>query len=90
MRAKHDGGPAFPRPLPNVEAPPAEAAAIIERHAGMSLRDWFTGQALSGWLSTWAGCSAAFPHGENAVRIARDCYDMADAMLAERQKGGAS
>lgn len=46
---------------------------------GMSLRDWFAGQALVGILaaesaSTWE-------------RDAQNAYKAADAMLAEREKG---
>lgn len=47
----------------------------------MSLRDWFAGQALAGWL--------AFPsdgqQGSAGV-AASEAYKIADAMIAERQK----
>ena len=47
---------------------------------GMILRDWFAGQALAGIL-----CS---PDGPGGTREddAKWCYQMADAMLAERDK----
>lgn len=59
---------------------------------GMSLRDWFAGQALVGMGSTvpaspsgarWAS------HCIPAVKV-RVAYEIADAMLRERMKGGAS
>lgn len=51
-------------------------------HNGMDLRDYFAGQALTAWMSD--GC----PRGSDES-IARECYGVADAMLAERAKGGA-
>ena len=63
----NDGGPAFPRDSENLY------------YEGMSLRDWFAGQAL-------------FKHYiEPSVRInekdiAEQCYKQADAMLKEREK----
>lgn len=57
---------------------------------GMSLRDWFAGQALAGFA---AGLSSA-PEGQ-APRamdrvvfsdLVKDAFTVADAMLAERSK----
>ena len=49
---------------------------------GMSLRDYFAGQALAGYF--------AAPHTPH--QSANDCaaymYATADAMIAEREKGG--
>jgi hypothetical protein len=65
----NDGGPAFPVPnYVNVDGDTFES-----KPSGMSLRDWFAGQALVGLLS--AG------YGETAPHVA---YDMADRMLEER------
>lgn len=70
-----DGGSAFPLCVPDYhgDRPHLES--------GMTLRDWFAGQALAGLLAD----------GKNSGRfadIASDAYDFADAMLAAR-KGGA-
>jgi hypothetical protein len=76
---KPDGGQAFPQPLavgPNDDAYPA--------YPGMSLRDWFAGQALAGIL--------AFPgvvngsHDKSAASCVRASYFYADAMIKERDK----
>lgn len=79
----YDGGAAFPF-LP--EAAVARQGFPIER--GMSLRDWFAGQALSGAL-------AASVHGSNdqdwtaeeiRTRMSALCYELADAMLEAREE----
>lgn len=49
---------------------------------GMSLRDWFAGQALAGLLASIEHESFI---GATDV-LARSCYAQADAMLAERDK----
>lgn len=46
---------------------------------GMTLRDWFAGQALTGWMHD------GLPRDRDDV-VARECYAMADAMLAERSR----
>lgn len=67
--AKNDGGPAFP--VPGVRD-------------GMSLRDWFAGQALAG---IHAALQASNWPKEAWHRYAATCaYMAADAMLAEREK----
>ena len=52
----------------------------LQKMPGMSLRDWFAGQALAG-LMTWRS-----PLDAPSDR-ARAAYRTADAMLAEREKG---
>jgi hypothetical protein len=69
MTEPKDGGPAFP----------------IQKNYGphgMSLRDWFAGQALVGWLSG-AGDKEV---DRGTVRICSEqCYEIADAMLKVRE-----
>jgi hypothetical protein len=62
---------------------------------GMTLRDWFAGQALNGWLSSdaIAGCINSVAETQKMsveAAYANAAYSYADAMLAERKKGGAS
>jgi len=56
-------------------------------HVGMTLRDWFAGQALAGMLANpeWAPTPGQAPERRYAVAA----YIQADCMLAERAKGGA-
>lgn len=71
------GGPAFPLPLGSQDLP--EPA-----YGGMSLRDWFAGQALAGMMASEVDGSTY-----NEDPAAERAYRFADAMLAEREKGGA-
>lgn len=67
---RNDGGPAFPGgSLPEHPHVPN----------GMSLRDYFAGQALSSVGSFWSD-------EETRAEYAKRSYLMADAMLAARQK----
>jgi len=74
-----NGGFAFPGTLAMPEGGLFESA-------GMTLRDWFAGQALSGWLASYV---TAKEHpaegGPYAANIAVMSYRLADAMLAERE-----
>jgi hypothetical protein len=72
VRTKKGGGPAFP----TTHVPPSLGSTC----AGMTLRDWFAGQALAG--SDWSAWECR--SGLNA-EIAEKCYAKADAMLAERK-----
>ena len=69
----NDGGPAFPWGG--------------DVRGGMSLRDWFAGQAIDGIIhATSAGQHMPLVKDGEHIRyaMARDAYDMADAMLAAR------
>ena len=66
----NDGGPAFPRPYSATDEVP------IPGQQGMSLRDWFAGQALA---------SMAHPEAtELAKASAVYAWEVSDAMLAEK------
>jgi len=51
----------------------------VPYNGGMTLRDYFAAAALTGIL--------AVASSDRQAAIAAECYDLADAMLAERQKG---
>lgn len=74
MREK-DGGAAFPTgptTWDRIDVPPMPA------QAGMSLRDYFAGQALP--------IVFGFIEHSNGPLLAQHAYEIADAMLAERAK----
>ena len=73
----NDGGPAFPVETTSTPYSP-----------GMSLRDWFAGQALAGMLSG-PDSPPAETWEEMVQHISATAYDYADAMIAARSKGGA-
>ena len=77
MSEQNDGGPAFPRPSGKARDgngnsfwPPG--------HPGMTLRDWFAGQALAGMFDFKTA------ETEEDDWLARIAYGIADAMIAGR------
>jgi hypothetical protein len=71
----NDGGPAFPRPATK----DASGLIIRESQKGMTLRDYFAGQALS-------SRAVMLKNGVMyASDVATECYDLADAMLAAKE-----
>ena len=72
-----DNPPAFPL-----------VSDIIGHCEGMTLRDWFAGQAL-GAIVTATSNGQHYParEGQSLIEgMAQDAYELADAMLAERAK----
>ena len=63
--------PAFPSPM----------FASQAAH-GMTLRDYFAAQVITSWLHV-----SASDQKDMAKKAARLAYEVADAMLAEREKG---
>lgn len=78
MNEPNDGGPAFPMP-PVGTGDPRDGMAGGSN--GMSLRDWFAGQALNGLLASYAN----WPNPDQ-FGASKDVYAYADAMLKERIK----
>ena len=77
------------------ENPPAFSRAasvdpLYNGQPGMTLRDYFAGQALPAVLRSASAVqhTPAMREGEETVlpAIARDAYELADAMLAQRTK----
>ena len=75
--AKSDGGWAFPAP-----AGIGDGDNMFQ--PGMSLRDYFAGQALAGNLANHQLTWPKYP-----VDLVEDCFKLADAMIAKRAKGDA-
>ena len=75
-----DGGPAFPKPCDECSHRPGGRGRLPcnAAHDGMTLRDWFAGQALAGLYSL---DSEGVPGPAESAKLA---YGMADAMLSAR------
>lgn len=71
---RNDGGQAFPR----------TPTDLYDGHAGMTLRQWYAGQALSGMLAHGMGPNS--PWVDHPPSAARWAYELADAMIAEDDK----
>ena len=74
----NEGGPAFPSSHSSGELP-------VAPQRGMSLRDYFAAQALTGVITS---CSLDHRHeGEDMkAMFARRAYELADAMLEARKR----
>lgn len=56
---------------------------LVGVQEGMSLRDYFAGQALTGIIASYSGSDLPLPPTKIAAASA---YDFADALVAERAK----
>jgi hypothetical protein len=73
MTEKYDGGSAFPNLTPT-------NPQIEYCDRGMSLRDWFAGQAMMGIIAHPGNVDC-----EGGRHFAKTAYEMADAMLEARK-----
>lgn len=93
MNEIHDGGQAFPRAtMETIDG------VNTGRFDGMTLRDYFAGQALAGWcvdtpkitvdhvVSADGKTIDRSINSEEVRKVAAHCYRIADAMIAERFK----
>ena len=81
-----NGGPAFPRAYGG-HPDPAPGDAEMQSQEGMTLRDYFASQALTGLIGTYVvgnGTCMGTEHFANNVSI--HAYKMADAMLRARSQ----
>lgn len=87
---KNDGGPAFPKPIGWNGLASNDEHKCSPEAVGMSLRDWFAGQALQGLLS----CPEA--EGDEQPKevtsgddwfpyLSHRAYQFADSMLKARE-----
>jgi hypothetical protein len=76
----NDGGPAFPHKPLKWDSDVGMVPNLEEDGHGMSLRDWFAGQAMMGF--------SAHPSNKNWTpeEIANDAYLLAAAMIEERER----
>ena len=85
MSKKNDGGPAFSRAAGEYHGEDGRVY-FARGQDGMSLRDWFAGQALSGILSSTDNESGRSAFTTTPAWIAEKAYEQADAMLEARKK----
>jgi hypothetical protein len=84
-----DGGPAFPEI--STRADEHDGSQIVYSAGGMSLRDYFAGQALAGLLGSGdfnlirIMDYTSSPDDKTAKAWAVVCYKLSDAMLAARE-----
>jgi len=79
MSTPNHGGPAFPvHSFEHQTMPDGGARARHSSNDGMTLRDWFAGQALEMSHEDFATLDAR--------SLALNCYDLADAMLVARAR----
>ena len=81
MKNNDDGGPAFPGNY--IDRDSMGEDSVRASYSGMTLRDYFAANALTGQLAFTAGDCAAQSSPESAAKFAYEC---ADAMLAARAK----
>ena len=74
-----DGGPAFPCESYGLK----NGKETTVPAQGMTLRDWFAGQALNGYLASWSDDSN--PNFFEPYHTAKTSYAYADAMLKARE-----
>lgn len=90
MAEINNGGPAFPvlDREQQVEVTRADGTKELQNATvsqfGLTIRDWFAGQALCGMIAANDGPPNTSPHLMPQI-IARGSYMMADAMLAARE-----
>ena len=81
--SKDTGGSAFPHPQVNL----GDAGFIfLPNSSGMTMRDWFAGQALAGLLSAY---NVKYNHPaeerDMAILISKTAYALADTMIEKRK-----
>lgn len=82
---KDDGGPAFPAD-PKIFVNEGDGTIRGLNYSGMSLRDYFAGQALPAILDRVRRLAPLSKDIDQPTFIAGLAYETADAMIAERAK----
>lgn len=91
--AKKTGGPAFPVEVEYNDGEPIgrQTSPVHGFATGLSIRDWFAGQAMQAMFAGPGARDVAdrddrYDETNWAQVVASNAYEMADAMLAERAK----
>lgn len=75
-----DGGPAFPVPPVRANQMPGGDISWDYASPGMSLLDYYAGEAMKGYLSSGQGTSNAIDW------LPEKAYDLAERMIAEKNR----
>jgi hypothetical protein len=81
MSNTNDGGPAFPVPKDSEGGWEDNDCTTWRHFHGMSLRDWFAGQALASMAT-----APDYTKGPSNAAVADRAYTIADAMLKAREQ----
>ncbi len=84
MSAPNDGGPAFPHPEFS-RINDQQRIEILLQSRGMSLRDYFAGQAMAAMISGTSGIKLDGREITNEHGYAAAAYHYAEAMIAARE-----
>ena len=88
MSKTNDGGPAFPVVAGSGYYDSEEEDAILlDGYPGMSLRQYYAGQAMVGILSKFGDAYTGLNRGTGPADVAKFCTVQADALIAELEKG---
>jgi hypothetical protein len=81
MAQEKDGGAAFPIPD---QRDTVTGEGLVQGERGLTIRDWFAGQALAGMAGHWVET----PRPVDCDDYAKRAYRFADAMLKARAQQG--
>ena len=85
--ATKQGGYAYPREIPDMQVSPEEAAEVIHRYSGMTLRDAAALAALPAVIQVCAQDTRRERGAETHEQMfARKAWAVADAFIAAREK----
>lgn len=85
MTEKKTGGPAFPGKI-CIGHEPLSESPMYEHSKGMTLRDYFAGQALTGMFAHSSDDWHNVAKAKAMTDVAIEAYHVADLMIKERTK----
>lgn len=88
MPKRDNGGPVFPQPDRTLIVPYPEMERFVAGTPGLTLLDWFAGQALPAVMARKEGLAVLMnaTKRDPTMIVAQMCYELADALLTERER----
>ena len=65
---------------------PQDANACLDEYKGMTIRDYFAAKAMQGIISVYDRRAGFKTMEKESIDLAKTSYEIADAMLKEREK----